>query len=161
MSGVMAGASTGAMEARAMRPYDPLIGTVELAKDSLDFLPHQGQRDGVDVSILTFKLTSTAGGIKVIAYGQLAEALSLLKGSIIGQRVSCWGRIRDETFTKQPTKAGGKPFTQTYQVLDLERIQTPDVTLPAADEGLPEPPEDVSLIGEKPEAETAQLGLVS
>jgi hypothetical protein len=36
---------------------------------------------------------------------------------------------------------------------------TADYEYPAADEGLPEPPEDVSLIGEKPEAETAPLGL--
>ena len=98
-----------------------LIGTVELAKDSPDFLPHVGP----DGPVLTFKLTSPDGGIKVIATGALAEVLPTVKDDIIGQRVSCWGRVRDETFTP---KGARKPVT--YQVLDLERIKTESGTLP-------------------------------
>lgn len=111
-----------------------LIGTVELAKDFPDFLPKQGP-DGL---VLAFKLNSPAGGIKVIAVGPMAEVLSGFKDSVVGQRVSCWGRVRDETFTPQASKK-----KVTYQVLDLERIKTPDFTLPSPDTD--EPPDDVEL----------------
>ena len=116
-----------------------LIGVAELAKDFLDFLPKQGP-DGM---VLAFKLKAQ-GGIKVIAKGQLAEALVPLRDSIIGQRVSVWGRVRDETFRPK-----GSTKDVTYAVCDLERIQTADGTLPAP-EALPEPPDDVPLVGEAP-----------
>jgi len=103
-----------------------LIGTAELSKDSPDFLPHVGP----DGAVLTFKLVSPAGGIKVIAKGDMAYVLSSLREGVIGQRVSCWGKIRDETFTK-PATGKTKAFTQTYQVLDLERIKGPEFILPA------------------------------
>ena len=124
-----------------------LIGTAEIAKDSPDFLPHVGP----DGPVLTFKLVSPAGGIKVIAKGGLAEVLSLQKEAVIGQRVSCWGRVRDETFRPKNAKKD-----VTYQVLDLERIKTPTFTLPAPLAALPddeppleEPPEEVGLFGEE------------
>jgi hypothetical protein len=103
-----------------------LIGTAELAKDFPDFLPKMSP----DGSVLAFKLVSPAGGIKVIAKGDLAYVLSSLREGVIGQRVSCWGKIRDETFTKLATTKS-KAFTQTYQVLDLERIKGPEFILPA------------------------------
>jgi hypothetical protein len=121
-----------------------LIGVAELAKDFLDFLPKQGP-DGM---VLAFKLKAQ-GGIKVIAKGQLAEALVPLRDSIIGQRVSVWGRVRDETFRPK-----GSTKDVSYAVCDLERIQTADGTLPAPE--LAEPPDDVPLVGES-EAETAPL----
>ena len=123
-----------------------LIGTVEVAKDFPDFMP----RIGPEGPVLAFKLTSAAGGIKVIATGPLAEVLALSKDSVLGHRVSCWGRIRDEAFTPKGTRKA-----ITYQVLDLERIKGPDFTLPADDDALPEPPDDVPLVGESP-----ALGLV-
>jgi hypothetical protein len=103
-----------------------LIGTAELAKDFPDFLPKMSP----DGSVLAFKLVSPAGGIKVIVHGDMADILSGLREGVIGQRVSCWGRVRDETFTK-PATAKTKAFTQTYQVLDLERIKGPEFILPA------------------------------
>jgi len=107
---------------RAMTPYDPLIGDAELAKDFPDFLPKMSP----DGSVLAFKLVSPAGGIKVIVHGDMADILSGLKEGVIGQRVSCWGRVRDETFTPKGSKK-----EVTYQVLDLERIKGPEFILPA------------------------------
>jgi hypothetical protein len=117
-----------------------LIGVAELAKDFPDFMPKQSPEGGV----VAFKLVSSSGGIKVIATGDMAYVLPTIRDSIIGQRVSVWGRVRDETFTPKGSK---RPVT--YQVLDLERIQTADGTLPAP-EALPEPPDDVPLVGEAP-----------
>lgn len=126
-----------------------LIGVAELAKDFPDFMPTPGKDpQGRDAPVLAFKLKAQ-GGIKVIAYGDMAYVLPTIRDSIIGQRVSVWGRVRDETFTPKGSK---RPVT--YQVLDLERIQTADGTLPAP-EALPEPPDDVPLVGE--EAPTAPL----
>lgn len=98
--------------------HDPgsLVGIVEESKDSPDFLPRVTP-EGI---VVTFKLRGEgrSGGIKVIASSPIAEALTdeVGRDAFIGQRVSCWGRVRDESFTN---KAGR---TITYQVLDLERI---------------------------------------
>jgi hypothetical protein len=129
---------------------DGLIGKAEIAKDFPDFLPKPEPETG---HVLAFKLTSEAGGIKVIAKGDLAQQLPFLRDEIIGQRVTCWGRVRDETFTK-PATASRKAFTTTYQVLDLERIKTSETLLPA-----PEPPDDVPLVGESPYGEDDALAL--
>jgi hypothetical protein len=99
-----------------------LIGTAELAKDFPDFLPKMSP----DGSVLAFKLVSPAGGIKVIVHGDMADILSGLREGVIGQRVSVWGKIRDETFTPKGSKK-----EVTYQVLDLERIKGPEFILPA------------------------------
>jgi hypothetical protein len=99
-----------------------LIGTAELAKDFPDFLPKMSP----DGSVLAFKLVSPAGGIKVIVHGDMADILSSLREGVIGQRVSVWGRIRDETFTPKGSKK-----EVTYQVLDLERVKGPEFILPA------------------------------
>lgn len=124
-----------------------LTGKVELAKDSPDFLPHIG-RDG---AVLSFKLVSPKGGIKVIAKGSMAEVIALAKDQTVGEQVTCWGRISDEPFTPKGTKK-----VITYQVLALERIKTPTYTLPAPDDALPEPGDDVELFAE---ADTVELGL--
>jgi hypothetical protein len=141
-------------EGRAMSPYDGLIGKIEIAKDSPDFLPHVGP----DGAVLSFKLISEAGGIKVIAKGSLAETIALVKDETVGVRATCWGRISTETFTPKGTK-----LTKSYEVLALKRIKTPTYTLPAFDTTpdeppLEEPPEDVELVGEAPSEE---LGLVA
>lgn len=128
-------------------PDGGLIGKVELAKDSPDFLPHIGP----DGAVLSFKLTSKAGGIKVIARGALAEVIAGAKDETVGVQATCYGRIVDDTFTP---KGSTKPIT--YQVMALERIKTPTYELPALDEPpLEEPPDDEPLFGEVP-----ALGLV-
>ncbi|HKR49478.1 MAG TPA: hypothetical protein VJT72_07845 [Pseudonocardiaceae bacterium] len=103
-----------------------VIGVIEESKDSPDFLPH-ATPDGY---VITFKLKGDRGGIKVVATSPLAEQLADLgRDAVIGQRVSCWGRIKDESYT---TKANRKV---TYQVLELERITGAFGALP-----LTEPP---------------------
>lgn len=129
-------------------PDGGLIGKVELAKDSPDFLPHIGP----DGAVLSFKLTSKAGGIKVIARGALAEVIAGAKETTVGAQVTCWGRIIDETFTPKDSKK-----SITYQVMALERIKTPTYELPARldEPPLEEPPDDIELVDELP-----ALGLV-
>ena len=89
---------------------------------------------------LSFRLAQGRQGIKVVALGPLAEAIAAIRPTIEDQRVTCWGSITDEEFTKD-----GK--TIRYQVLTLSRIQTPDGMLPMVEEGLEEPPDDIDLIG--------------
>jgi hypothetical protein len=65
----------------------------------------------------------------------LAQAIASWSTQLVGQRVTCWGSIRDETFT--PKNSTRKV---TYQVLDLARITTPDFTLPAVSVEAPSEP---------------------
>ena len=112
--------SDGKTEPLASPPgvHDPggMVGIVEESKDSPDFMPRVTP-DGI---VVTFKLRGDGrgGGIKVIATSPIAEALTDEVGAekFIGSRVSCWGRVKDESFTN---KAGR---TITYQILELERI---------------------------------------
>lgn len=108
---------------------DGLTGNADLGKDG-------GTSSGTDYQlriekerghVIGFRLTMGRKGYKVLAFGQFAEALSTQH--IIGERVTCWGTMHDESFVKD-----GK--TITYQIMHLERIQTPDGVLP----GLTEPP---------------------
>ena len=68
---------------------------------------------------------SDKGGIKVIARDAMAQALAGSIGETVGKRMTVWGRIRDEEFTNK----GGRKIK--YQVLQLERIRTPEYELPA------------------------------
>lgn len=96
---------------------------------------------------LPFRIKNGSKSYIVIAENELAEALSVIKATWIGQRVTAWGRWSDETI---PAK-GSKPQIN-YRLLHLERIQTPDGILPAPEPGLEEPPENVPLFGEDPAA---------
>ena len=100
-----------------------ITGTAEIgtAKDC-DFQ----LRETPDGWALGFRLVSDKGGIKVIAFDAMAQALAASVGETVGKRVTVWGRIKDETFT--PKGSGRKV---TYQVLELERIRTPEYELPA------------------------------
>jgi hypothetical protein len=101
-----------------------LIGVVEkgTARDSDLEL-----RETPDGWVIGFRLKANGrGGIKVIARDAMAQAVAAWAGQIVGQRVTCWGRISDEEFTPKGTQKKVK-----YQVLQLERMQTPDFTLPA------------------------------
>jgi hypothetical protein len=131
-----------------IRHLDPnsLVGTIELSKDSPDFLPKVSPEGGT----LMFKLVSPAGGIKVISHGKLAYDLSMEKDDVIGKLATCFGRVTDEWFMSKGHKV-------TYQVLQLDRIKVGQLELPEPEPPLEEPPDDVSLIDEAP---TAPLGLV-
>ena len=118
-----------------------LIGIVEkgTAKDSDLEL-----RETPDGWAIGFRLKANGrGGIKVIARDALAQGIAAWKGNLVGQRVTCWGRISDEEWTPKGAK---KPVR--YQVLALERMQTPDMTFPAV---VPEPS------GEPAEAPSEEL----
>jgi hypothetical protein len=100
-----------------------ITGTAEIgtAKDS-DFQ----LRETPDGWALGFRLVSDKGGIKVIAFDAMAQALAASVGETVGKRVTVWGRIKDEEFTPKGAK---RPVR--YQVLTLERIKTPEYELPA------------------------------
>ena len=100
-----------------------ITGTAEIgtAKDS-DFQ----LRETPDGWALGFRLVSDKGGIKVIAFDAMAQALAASVGETVGKRVTVWGRIKDEEFTPKGTQKKIK-----YQVLQLERIKTPEYELPA------------------------------
>ena len=99
-----------------------ITGTAEIgtAKDS-DFQ----LRETPDGWALGFRLVSDKGGIKVIAFDAMAQALAASVGETVGKRVTVWGRIKDESFTNK----GGRKIS--YQVLQLERIRAPEYELPA------------------------------
>ena len=99
-----------------------ITGTAEIgtAKDS-DFQ----LRETPDGWALGFRLVSDKGGIKVIAFDAMAQALAASIGETVGKRVTVWGRIKDESFTNK----GGRKIS--YQVLQLERIKAPEYELPA------------------------------
>ena len=107
--------------------HDPLAltGIIEEAKDSPGFLPHV---DPVEGYVLTFKLHEDGrrGGIKVVATGLVAEQLADVGKDAIGMRVSCWGKVKDESFTNKAKRE------ITYQVLELQRISGPFGILPVS-----------------------------
>lgn len=81
--------------------------------------------------IIGFRLTQGRKGFKVLAFGPLAEALA--ERDIIGQHVTCWGTMHDESFTNDD----GREIA--YQVVHLSRIKWADGELPGAvDPTLPE-----------------------
>jgi hypothetical protein len=98
-----------------------LIGVIEAGdKTTSDF---QLRYDPDNVPHLGFRLRGDRGGILVEAAGDLAEDLMVSRGDLIGQRVTCWGRIGDRSFESGPV---GKKHTVTYQALALERLTGPD-----------------------------------
>ena len=78
-----------------------ITGTAEIgtAKDS-DFQ----LRETPDGWALGFRLVSDKGGIKVIAFDAMAQALAASVGETVGKRVTVWGRIKDEEFTPKGAK---------------------------------------------------------
>ncbi len=110
-----------------------LIGIAKVGNGKSDFELRQTPA-GAGIS---FRLAQGRQGMKVVALGPLAEAIASLRSTIEDQRVTCFGSISDEEFTKD-----GKVIS--YQVLTLTRLVHPDFTLPA-DEG---PPADLPLFGE-------------
>jgi len=99
-----------------------LIGTVEIGKAPSDF----ELRAGPTGNAISFRLKDGRSSIKVVAQDPLASALAMVRGDILGQRVTCWGTVSIESFEKD-----GK--TIEYRVLALDRIQTPEFALPASE----------------------------
>jgi hypothetical protein len=131
-----------------------LMGVANLGKNGgassgTDYQLRQ-ERDGGHV--IGFRLTQGRKGYKVLAFDPLASVLSTQ--NIIGERVTCWGTMHDESFREEKTGT-----LITYQVMHLERIATPDFVLPApsTDTALPAAPEPVTEPAEVPEAPSAEL----
>lgn len=100
---------------------DGLIGVAEVGKTgTADF----ELRETPDGHALSFRLVDGRKGIKVVAFDPIASALALVREDVLGKRVTVWGKVTDESFVKD-----GK--TIAWQQLVLERIQAPDITLPA------------------------------
>lgn len=126
----------------AAHPIEPvqtndggLTGIAKVGNGKADF----ELRQSPEGPAISFRLAQGRQGIKVVALGSLAEAIAAVKPTILDQRVTCWGSISDEEFTKD-----GR--TIKYQVMTLDRIATPDGILPAPE--VDEPPDDVPLFAE-------------
>lgn len=103
-----------------------LVGVANLGKNGgassgTDYQLRQ-EKDGGHV--IGFRLTQGRKGYKVLAFDPLASVLSTQ--NIIGERVTCWGTMHDESFREEKTGS-----LITYQVMHLERIATADFVLPA------------------------------
>jgi len=119
-------ATFGTREVRAKAPTHEattdggLIGIASIGDAPADYQ----LREEPEGWALSFKLMDGKKGFRVVARDDLAHALAPLERAVIGLRVTCWGRMGTASMTK-----GGQ--TINYNVLDLERIQTPEFTLPA------------------------------
>lgn len=135
-----------------------LIGTAEVGKSDADFELRKVKQDDEIHPRIAFRLTEGRSGIKVEALDTLAELIAEYRAGIEKSRVTCWGRLRDETFTPKP--ADGKPARPvTYQVLTLSRLKVGDIDLSEPD---PEPTapfsaEELGDIAEPVEAESVPL----
>ena len=86
-----------------------LMGTVEVGdRQTSDYALRQTP-DGLS---LGFRLRGDRGGILVRCSGPLAEQLAAFREAVVGQRVTCWGRVGEESFTPR-----GSDRKVTYQVL--------------------------------------------
>lgn len=106
-----------------------LIGTA-ITEGNYDFglrqvAPDPANPDGPKWK-LPFRVKNGSKSFIVVAEDNKAEALAMLREKVIGQRVTVWGHWSDETI---PAK-GTKPAIR-YRILHLERIATPEFTLPA------------------------------
>lgn len=110
-----------------------LVGIAEAGKGQADFELRQTPTGWA----LAFRLVEGRKGMKVLALDGLAESLAEHRAAIEGQRVTCFGAVTDETFTPKDT---GKPVT--YQVLRLERIETPAGAFPAPAESAQDAPQE-------------------
>lgn len=114
-----------------------LIGTAQIGDPPADYQ----LREEPEGWALSFKLMDGRKGFRVVARDDLAQALAVIGSSVIGQRVTCWGRMGTASFSKD-----GKDIT--YNVLDLERIASADFMLPA-----------LEAPGEAPKAQVADAGI--
>ena len=108
---------------------DGLQGTAEMGKGDADFSLRQHPTKDWQ---LAFRLVQGRKGFMVIAFGQLAESLAMIRPGVEGQHVTVWGTFHDETFRPK-----GKDTDVTYQVIHLERIATADLILPAPSDVAP------------------------
>ena len=97
-----------------------LIGTVAIGKAPVDMETRQTP----DGPAWGFKLAQGRRGFQALATGTLAEVLAV-SGLEEGTRVTVWGRVEEV-----PWEKNGKPMPP-YLRVHMERVQTPEWTLPA------------------------------
>jgi hypothetical protein len=97
-----------------------LVGIAQLGDAPADYQ----LREEPEGWALSFKLMDGRKGFRVVARDDLAQALAVVQSEVIGQRVICHGKMGTASFSKD-----GR--TITYNVLDLERIEASEWTLPA------------------------------
>ena len=114
-------------------PDGSLVGKVAV-QGTQDFMLRQSP----DGYTLPFRVVSGRAGVIVLARNELAMALSQLHDVVIGQRVTIWGRLEEQT-TNKPDGTSVQ-----WQAFILSRIQTPDGVLPA-DEPAPAPVDDAPV----------------
>jgi len=142
-------ASRNEIDAKAGEPAEPetthdgsLVGIVAAGKPPVDLQLRQTP----DGAMTGFSLTSGRTRLQVVANGPLADVLYPFLAELVGQRVSCWGTIELVPWDKD-----GKTMPP-YRRLILERIQTPDFTLPA-----PDAPQEAPSAPLFPEADLSDL----
>jgi hypothetical protein len=101
-----------------------LIGTAEVGKSrNSDWEVRKSEDD--DHFVLGFRLANGRKAYNVRARDELALQLADMKDSIVGQRVTVWGSVADQTDTVK-----GRDIT--YQIVHAERMQTPKGKLPVS-----------------------------
>jgi hypothetical protein len=115
---------------------DGLVGTVAKGNAPVDL----EQRQSPDGPIWGFKLMDGRKGYQALATGTLAEVLASV-GVEVGTRVTVWGPIEMVPWEKNGEKM------PPYARIHIERVQTPEWTLPAPDSATerPEPVEAESV----------------
>jgi len=114
-------------------PQDGLIGVVASGKPPVDL----NLRQSPDGAMWGFKLTAGGKGYQALATGSLADALAMAAGpDFVGTHVTVHGRIEMVDWEKD-----GKSMPP-YARIAIERVTTPDWTLPAVE---PEPTEAESI----------------
>ena len=115
-----------------------LIGIAEAGdKRTSDF----ELRQTPDGPVLGFRLRGERGGILVRTVGDLATQIAAFREATVGQRVQCWGKVSDETFTPR-----GGTKAVTYQVLACDRLSIPGVgILPTTPTPAANAPEDAPV----------------
>lgn len=132
-----------------------LIGVVKVGNGASDMMLRQTANQGITIG---FRITEGQKKVAVEAYGPLALEIDALRADLIDKRVTCYGTVR---LVEGTDRSGTK---LSWPVLTLSRMATPNGTLPAPveaptdaeslplfedDLALPEPPPDVTLVGEK------------
>jgi hypothetical protein len=112
-----------------------LIGDL-IAQGRQDF----ALRQGPDGAVIPFRIKVGRQSQIAVAEGAIAVALDADRDAVLGKRVTVWGHFTPESFDK-----GNE--TISYTILHVERIATPDWTMPAPDgeaptEALPWDPQE-------------------
>lgn len=128
----------------APTPESGLIGTVDVRKEWLGDLELRQTPDG---PVIGFRLKQGRQTLKVQAHGPLALAIAAAD-NLQGVTVTCWGTLVGEEFTPS-----GSTRSVAYQVLRLERMTTPEFTIPT---GEPVEPDTMPLFDADEDAAIAQ-----